>query len=452
MSGPLVLYTVFHANLDFSALPDADVPLVLERCYWPLLRIADEDRLPIGLELPVRTLERIAREDPEWMKALGALAERGLVEVVGSGLAQVAGPLVPAGVNRANLTLGRDAYARLLGAPPSTWFVHEQTFSRGVGALYGEIGAERLVVEWNNPATHRPELRALRRAPARLALGGGVAGPALLWNDSALFQKLQRFAHGLAPLAEYADFVLRGGLLACAYGGDLEIFDYRPGHPEPAGAERGVEMARVREALLAVARDPRAAFALPRDAAAGLAEGPLVELAAPADPIPCKKQPRYNPTRWAVSGRDAIGLNTRCHRLQRAFVAARFLGAAHDGAHEAGAWRELVSLWRSDLRTRATEEKLTDFHERAGRLGAALRERIAAATPPLPPGADALLVNASDAAWDGEIAEIEMRFPPGRLAAGAVRALPESALADAAAQLEVRERHRDGSVRSARLV
>ena len=35
---PLRLFTAFHANLDFSALPEADRALVLRRCYWPLLR------------------------------------------------------------------------------------------------------------------------------------------------------------------------------------------------------------------------------------------------------------------------------------------------------------------------------------------------------------------------------------------------------------------------------
>jgi hypothetical protein len=442
------VFTVFHANLDFSALPDADVPLVLERCYWPLLALAESDRLPLGIELSSRTLARIAREDPEWSKSLASLAAQGLVEVVGSGLAQIAAPLAPAEVNRANFALGQADYEAQLGAAPTTWFVHEQTFSQGLGELYAELGVERLVMEWNNPATHRPELRSLRRAPARLVLPDGTAGPALLWNDSAVFQKLQRVAHGQAPLAEYLDFVLRDAAASCvcAYGGDLEIFDYRPGHPAPPGAERGLEMGRLREALVTLARDTRCRMVLPRDAHRDLASGPCVELASASDPIPCKKQPRYNPTRWAVSGRDAIGMNTRCFALRRKVDAVAALGGTTDG------WRDLVSLWRSDLRTRATDEKISAFHEQAGRLGARLRETLDATTPALPPGADVLLVNASAEDWDAEVVEIEVRLPPGRLHEGSVRAMPASALDPDAAQLEVQERHRDGSVRSARLV
>ena len=36
----LALFTAFHANLDFSAMPSVDVSLVVERCYWPLLEWA----------------------------------------------------------------------------------------------------------------------------------------------------------------------------------------------------------------------------------------------------------------------------------------------------------------------------------------------------------------------------------------------------------------------------
>jgi hypothetical protein len=445
----IALFTLFHANLDFSALPDADVPLVLERCYWPLLALAESDRIPLGIELSSRTLARVAREDPEWSKALASLAAQRLVEVVGSGLAQVAAPLAPVAVNRRNLALGARDYEDLLGAVPTTWFVHEQTFSIGLAELYAECGVQRLVMEWNNPATHRPELRPLRRRPARLARADGSAGPALLWNDSAVFQKLQRVAHGQAPLADYLGFLLsdEAGALACTYGGDLEIFDYRPGHAAPPGAERGLEMARLREALTTLAGDARCRMVLPSDALRGLEPGPVVMLASPADPIPCKKQPRYNPTRWAVSGRDAIGTNARCHALLRKLEAVSVLGRP-----PADAWHDLVSLWRSDLRTRATDEKLAEMHERAGRLGAALDESLAAATPELPAGADVLLVNASDAAWDGELIEVELRLAPGLLRGGGVRALPESALDPAASQLDVQERHRDGSIRRARLV
>lgn len=452
----LRLFTVFHANLDFSALPEADVPLVLERCYWPLLRRAAEDRLPLGIEMPARTVERLVREDPEWVKMLRELVERGLVEVVGSGLAQLAAPLVPEDVNRANLRLGLEAYETLLGVTPTTWFVHEQTFANGLGALYEEIGAHALVMEWNNPARRREDLRRLRHRPARLATGS-AGGLPLLWNDSVSFQKLQRVAHGLLPAEEYLAFVQAARVagevrLACAYGGDLEIFDYRPGHLAPAGAEQGVEMGRVLDLLRELARSDGCTMVLPRDARAGLEPGPLVELASAADPVPCKKQPRYNPTRWAVSGRDGLGQNTRCHRLRRQLAAVRALEGPLGSASRPSWSRALVELWRSDLRTRATEEKLEEFHAVAGRFDALVQERLDALVPLRSPEQDVLLLNPWDETWDGEPVEVLLRLPPGRLAAARVEAEPAAALPELAAQLEVLERHRDGSIRTARLV
>jgi len=36
----LLLYNFFHLNLAYSAIEEADRARVIERCYWPLLRLA----------------------------------------------------------------------------------------------------------------------------------------------------------------------------------------------------------------------------------------------------------------------------------------------------------------------------------------------------------------------------------------------------------------------------
>ncbi len=455
------LYSVFHANLDFSALPDRDVPKVLDRCYWPLLQLAGQTEIPIGLEMPARTLARLQREDPEWVKELRALSERSLVELVGSGEAQLIGPLAPVDVNRANLALGARRYGELLERVPTTWFVAEQTFAAGLPALYAEVGARALVMEWNNPASRRRELRALRGRPARI--GAGADGSlALLWNDCVLFQKLQRVAHGSLEARDYLAAIAHvgggtDGATVCAYGGDLEIFDYRPGHAEPPGAADAREMQRVVAILRALAADPRYRFSLPRDAAALADSAPRVELASAADPIPCKKQPRYNPTRWAVSGRDGLGMNRRCFAARRTLRAARALEAS--GSAVAGNTpapdrddERLVALWRSDLRTRATEEKVDAFHAEEGEEAARWSARVSESAPALPDGWDAVLHNASRESWPGEPVEIDLVLPPGRCPSLRVVADPAAALPAHAAQVEIEDRHRDGTPRRVTLV
>ena len=452
---PLRLFTVFHGNLDFSALPERDLPTVIARCYWPLLSLAEQAGIPIGIEMPGRTLRRIAAEDPEWLKAFRELASVGRVELVGSGLAQVVAPLAPVDVNRANLRLGLRAYEEFAGEAPRTWFVHEQTFSRGLAPLYREIGASALVMEWNNPASRRPALRALRYRPARVEAPGHEPLP-VLWNDSVAFQKLQRAAHGETPVEDYLALVEgaladRDATLLCAYGGDLEIFDYRPGGSTPDEAAEGVEWSRLGETLRELARDPEIAFVLPGRAMAGLDPGPVIDLATPEQPIPCKKQPRYNPTRWAVSGRDGHGINTRCHALRRLVRATHALAPGDAVASDAEA-AELVELWGSDFRTRATEERIESFQNRIGAALARSRSALDRATPPLPAGADVLLVNPWPEPWQGGTIEIPLSLPPGRLERATLRTDPPDALAPDAWQLEVEGRYRDGCVRQATLV
>ena len=56
----LYLYAIFHANLNFSCVPEEFYPQVLRNCYWPLLRMIEDQDAPLGLELNAETPEEIA--------------------------------------------------------------------------------------------------------------------------------------------------------------------------------------------------------------------------------------------------------------------------------------------------------------------------------------------------------------------------------------------------------
>lgn len=451
----LRLFTAFHANLDFSALPDADRPVVIARCYWPLLRIPEELGIPIGFELSARTLRILLAEDPEWVKRFRGLAERGLVEAIGSGWAQIVAPLAPLEVNRSNLRLGRRAYEQILGYAPETWYVHEQTWADGLAPLYREIGAKQVVMEWNNPASRQPALRALRCRPARL-FDPEAPGPALLWNDSIVFQKVQRVAHGEVPFEDLEALLDRlvvapGADALCIYGGDVEIFDYRPSRRLPGGALEASsrESDRLIALFARLAEDPRFAFALPRGIVAPESVLPEVELGCAADPIPCKKQPRYNPTRWAVSGRDGFGMNTRCHDLVRTELAALRLAPASAGENRA---EDVVDLWRSDFRTRATEEKIVEFETRIGLAQERSRSRLARSVPDRAEGEDVLVVNPDASGWSRMPIEIPLRLAAGRFEAIEVKTRRGIELDPSQVQIEIVGLHRDGSLRDVLLV
>ena len=111
----LQLFSIFHLNLAYSSIEEAQRPDVVRRCYWPLLRLAERTGVPIGIEATGFTLETAAAIDPAWLDALRVLVGSGQCEFVGSGYAQIIGPLVPAAVNAANLRIGHQVYERLLG-------------------------------------------------------------------------------------------------------------------------------------------------------------------------------------------------------------------------------------------------------------------------------------------------------------------------------------------------
>ena len=63
------LYAIFHLNLLYSSIEEDQRYEVLRRCYWPLLRLAQDLNLPIGIEASGHTLEIAAALDPAWVKA-----------------------------------------------------------------------------------------------------------------------------------------------------------------------------------------------------------------------------------------------------------------------------------------------------------------------------------------------------------------------------------------------
>lgn len=356
----LQLHSIFHLNLLFSSIPESERATVVERCYWPLLRLIRATDAKIALEATGYTLEEIARIDPAWIVEFKALIKEGKTELIGSGYAQVVGPLVPAEVTVRNLTLGLEVYGTLLDARPSVAYVNEQTYSAGLVALYKEVGYAGFVMEWNNAADAHPSWDAEWRYRLVYALGtGGVTLP-LLWNDSLVFQKFQRFAHGDTEKEAFIQDVLghmgESPRTLMLYGNDTEIFDFRPGRFRTEAMLEGLhEWQRIEDAYRALMLDTRVHFRLPGEI---LQEEfvrkdiPMVSLESPEQPVPVKKQQKYNLARWALTGRDSLGINTRCYRIYAALTAR---------VVEDNLWKRLCYAWDSDFRTHITEERFLAY-------------------------------------------------------------------------------------------
>lgn len=351
----LQLFAVFHINLAYSSIEEEQRPEVVQRCYWPLLQLAQRHAWPLGIEASGYTLESIAKIDATWLDSLRQLISDGTCEFIGSGYVQLAGPLVPAAVNAANLRLGHQVYQDLLGLRPRLALVNEQAYSSGLIQHYLDAGYQAIIMEWDNPARYHPEWDAEWRYLPQRARGQHGESIALLWNKSIAFQKFQRYAHGEMEMEEYMDY-LAGHLSTRPrafplYGNDVEIFDWRPGrfHTEPALGDQS-EWERIERLLVTLTSDNRFRMIRPSQVLE-LSDVPgasnLLQLETPQAPVPVKKQEKYNITRWAVTGRDDTGINTACWRILRALQAS---SSATDED-----WRQLCWLWSSDFRTHITE-------------------------------------------------------------------------------------------------
>jgi len=316
-------------------------------------------------------LESIAALGPAWVGELRWLISEGPCEFIGSGYSQIIGPLVPADVNAANLRLGNRVYEKLLGSRPQVALVNEQTYSAGMVQHYLDAGYQAIVMEWNNPDRYHPEWNMEWRYLPQLARGPNGETIPVIWNDPISFQKFQRHAHGEIALQEYLDCFL-SNLAEPAHtfplhSNDIEIFDFRPGRYETETniQEDGewVQIGRLFEALIS---DDRFQVIRPSQALDLMqmpGAGNRLHLESPEQPIPVKKQGKYNITRWAVTGRDDLGINTVCWRIYEV-LKGNTMASDED-------WRELCYLWSSDFRTHLTEkrwgaylERLTEFEEK----------------------------------------------------------------------------------------
>ncbi len=362
------LYFFFHLNLAFSSIEEEQRPAVVKRCYWPILRLAERLQIPMGVEATGYTLRAIAEIDPEWIRVFRGLVHEGPCELIGSGLTQMIGPLVPSRVTAENLRLGSQVYEELIGLRPRIALLGEQAFSAGLVPIYKSAGFEAVITEWNNAAQANPEWSGQWKYYPQLAAGTRGEIP-VVWNESIAFQKFQRYVQGEADLDEYRAYLSErasdneeGTGCFPLYGSDAEIFDFRPGRfPAEAKLGRQGEWQRI-EHLFTTLREDGWSFISPSDVLAKLGQvnaGHRVTLGSSAQPVLVKKQGKYNLLRWAVTGRDDLGINTRCWKIYEALL--------EDESATGRDWAELCYLWSSDFRTHITDSRWEAFLERLAR-------------------------------------------------------------------------------------
>ena len=387
------LYSVFHLNLAFSSIPEKNYPDVIKNCYWPLLEMAADLDIKIGIEASGYTLERIESIDPRWIKKLKQLVKKGACEFIGSGYAQIIGPLVPADASKKNLEYGDEVYKRLLGIKPETAYVNEQTYAQGLVSVYLEAGYKAMIAEWNNAIRFHPNWEKTWQYYPQFAVDQNNTKIALIWNNTTTFQKFQDYAHGELGLKEYIGYLKshigKTERFLPLYGSDVEVFDFRADRYANEAVLKGrSEWKRIRLFFKEISKDPAFNFVVPskvvtlaksRDAFNDL------HLESPEQPIVVKKQEKYNITRWALTGVHDLSINTKCFQIYNSLkeieadpVLSTYAAELQQKTGDV-LWKELCFLWSSDFRTHIEQKKFEAFLFRLDRLlevtGAIIRKK-----------------------------------------------------------------------------
>jgi hypothetical protein len=364
----LSLYSIFHINLAYSSIPISKRRDVIRKCFWPLTKLARNEGIPIAITAPAYTIEVANELDPQWVAGLRELVHSGSIEFIGAGYSQLIGPLVPSEVNSWNLEIGNDLYEKYLDVKPRLWYVNEQAYSSSLVDHYRQIGADAIVMEWNNPRTYHQEWKEEYRYFPQVAVGCSGATIPLIWNDSITFQKFQRMTHGDIEAGELLEYLAPHSTSVnrnfCLYGNDAEIFDFRPGRfkTEPELGSLS-EWQRITLFYRLLKSDSRFALIHPsavlKSNSEAVSRMPL-SLECPSFPIPVKKQPKYNITRWAATGRDSIRINSDCYRIYSQLKSAFERGCVPlDRISQYK--KELCYLWSSDFRTHIVPERWKKF-------------------------------------------------------------------------------------------
>jgi hypothetical protein len=344
----------------FSSIEVEDRSTVIERCYWPLLKLTQRG-FKIGIELTGLTLEIINDLDPLWVMTFQELLAARKVELIGSGYSQIIGPLVPARVNYWNQKLGLSVYGKVLGISPIIALVNEMAYSASMVEVYQAAGYQAIIMEWNNPRRSHPDWDRNWKYAPQIALGTTGSKIPLIWSDSIGFQKFQRYAHGENELDTLKAYISEApdDMYYPLYSSDAEIFDYRPGRFKTETLmNRGTsEWDKIVELYEELSNAHQMIF--PSEVLMGLDSihgGHDLKLESAQQPIPVKKQEKYNINRWALTGRGDVSINTSCYKI------FNILTQRYD--HDEVQWRDLCYLWSSDFRTHIGKKRWEKYQKR----------------------------------------------------------------------------------------
>ena len=151
------LFALFHLNLAFSSIEEEQRGEVIARCYWPLLRACRKRTVPSASKRPASRSRKSPRAIRPGCREAKRLIAEGRIELIGSGYAQIIGPLVPAPRHAKPICVSAmKSMSGFWDAGRQLALVNEQAYSAGLVGLYLDAGYRAILMDWDNPGGASP--------------------------------------------------------------------------------------------------------------------------------------------------------------------------------------------------------------------------------------------------------------------------------------------------------
>ena len=299
------------------------------------------------------TLLEIKKLKPNFIRKLKQKINNGSIEIIGSGYSQLIGPLVPFEINQINQSYGLEIYKKLLNTRPSISLINEMTYSMSMTDILKMNKYKGFIMDRNNILKFRKDLNFDKNFPSSSLSQSGNSLP-ILWSDTNVFQKFQQYIFGDIEEVEYVKYlkkILKNNLIPI-YSNDAEIFNFRPGRFDEERNLETNEWEKISDLIENLKNNENIEFLSPSQAfEKQIKNKPIKDkLVSEPNPIPVKKQNKYNLSRWATTGRDDLWLNTLCYEI---FNDAKKLDIKTQEKY----LKKLCFFWSSDFRTHLTEKR-----------------------------------------------------------------------------------------------
>ena len=200
------LFSIFHINTRFSSIEKEDLKKVVQYCYEPLIELASDRKNKITIEASALSLLDINKLSKNLINKLKFLIHEERCNFVGSGYAQIIGPLNPFKVNYYNINFGNKIYHKLLNFTPNIAYINEQAYSKSLIPAYLKNNYKTIISEWNNStASSIVKFKKFEFLP--VVTSDDYANKInIIWNNSVAFQKFQKYIHDEIDYKEYLNY------------------------------------------------------------------------------------------------------------------------------------------------------------------------------------------------------------------------------------------------------